>query len=180
MPIESIKGTLMNNENLSEEIKENFMTLIEIFIKNFPNVSLERLNKNLETLKIKKVSRFVTNYHAYYNGSSNTLYINYHKINDDDDIRHIMMHQLLNIITYNGIFSGFNQNNFFNALNEGFTEIITNNLVGNEGDNTYYDDEVIATNLLSSIVGYDVMENCYFNNDAKGLMEELINVGGEI
>ncbi len=180
MSIEDIKGTLENNGSISDELKDNIVALVEIFSNNFPNVSLEKLNNNLKTLKIKRVSKYVTNEVAYYSGASNTLYINYSKITDDDDVRHIIMHQLLHIITYNGRYSGFNENNFFRALNEGFTEIITNNIVGNEGDKTYFDDEVVATNLLSSIVGVDVMERCYFNNDAQGLMQELINVGGEI
>lgn len=180
MPIENIKGILDENDNLSNEIKDNFLSLIEIFIKTFPEVSLKNLCNNLKDLKINKVSKYVTDSYAYYNGESNTLFINYSKITDEDDIRHIMMHQLLDIITYNGSFSGFNQNNFFRALNIGFTEILTNNLVGNEGENTYYDDEVIASNLLASIVGFDVLKNCYFENNAKVVLENLINAGGEM
>lgn len=170
----------MSNTNLSDEIKDNFLSLMEVFIKNFPEVSLDNFCKNITTLKIKKVSKYVTDAYAYYNGDANTLYINYNKITDNDDVRHILMHQLLDIITYNGSFSGFNQNNFFRALNIGFTEILTNNLVGNDGENTYYDDEVIATNLLASIVGYDVLKDCYFSNNARVVLENLINAGGEI
>lgn len=180
MPIENIKGILEGNNNLSEEIKDNFLSLITIFIKAFPEVSLDNLCNNLKDLKIKKVSKYVTDDYAYYNGESNTLYINYNKITDNDDVRHIMMHQLLDIITFNGSFCGFNQNNFFRALNIGFTEILTNNLVGNDGENTYYDDEVIASNLLASIVGFDVLKTCYFSNNAKVVLESLINAGGEM
>lgn len=180
MPIENIKGILMNNNNLSDEIKDNFISLIEIFIKTFPNVSLDNLGRNIASLKIQKVSKYVTDAYAYYNGETNTLFINYNKISEADDVKHIMMHQLLDIITYNGSYSGFNQNNFFRALNIGFTEILTNNLVGNDGDNTYYDDEVVATNLLASIVGFDVLKECYFSNNARAVLENLINAGGEI
>ena len=180
MPIENVKGILMGNKNLSDEIKENILSLVEIFVNAFPEVSLDNLNKNLKGLKIDKVSKYVTDSYSYYNGQSNTLHVNYSKISDNDDVRHIMMHELLNIITYNGSYSGFNQNNFFRALNIGFTEILTNNLVGNEGENSYFEDEVIATNLLASIVGFDILKECYFSNDAKKVMDSLINVGGEI
>ena len=180
MPIEDIKGILKENKNIAEDVKENIIYLINIFITAFPNVSLENLKKQLLTLKIQKVSKYVTNEYAYYNGNSNTLYINYNKITDEDDVKHIMMHQLLNIITYNGKFSGFNQNNFLKALNIGFTEILTNNLVGNDGDVSYYDDEIVATNLLASIIGYETLEKCYFENDAKLVVTSLIKVGGEI
>ena len=180
MPIEELKGILSQNKNLSEEIKDNLLFLIDIFIKQFPNVSLDNLKKNIVDLKIKKVSKYVSDEYAYYNGSSNTLYINYSKIGDADDVKHIMMHQLLNIITYNGRFSGFNENNFLKALNIGFTEILTNNLVQNEGEIAYYDDEVIATNLLANIVGFEILLKAYFENDAKLVLNSLIEVGGEI
>ena len=152
MPIEELKEVLSKNKNLSDEVKNNLLSLCKIFIEEFPNVPLVYLKNNLSTLKIEKVSKYVTDEYAYYNGSVNTLYINYRKIGEEDDVKHIMMHQLLNIITYNGIFSGFNENNFLKAFNIGFTEIITNNLVGNEGEILYYDDEVVNT-LLAHEVG---------------------------
>lgn len=177
MPLEELKEVLSKNKNLSDEVKNNLLSLCKIFIEEFPNVSLVYLKNNLSTLKIEKVSKYVTDEYAYYNGSVNTLYINYRKIGEEDDVKHIMMHQLLNIITYNGIFSGFNENNFLKAFNIGFTEIITNNLVGNEGEILYYDDEVVATNLLASIIGFDKMLDAYFNNNASIVINSLMEAG---
>lgn len=179
MPIEEIKEVLSNNKNLSDEVKENLLSLIKVFIEEFPNVPLNYLKNNLSTLKIEKVSKYVTDEYAYYNGSINTLYINYRKIGDEDDVKHIMMHQLLDIITYNGIYSGFNENNFLKAFNIGFTEILTNNLVGNDGEIFYYDDEVVATNLLASIIGFDKLLNAYFANNASFVINSLMEAGGD-
>ena len=179
MPIENIKGILEGNKNIHAEIKDDLLELINIFISAFPKVSLQNLEKNLSNLKIEKVSKYVTDDYAYYNGELNTLYINSSKITDNDDIKHIMMHCLLDVITYNGSFSGFNQNNFFKALNIGFTEILTNNLVGNEGDLSYLDDEVISTNLIASMIGNDVLFDSYFGNDTNKLVQALINEGVE-
>lgn len=180
MPIEELKGIINNNNNLTSDIKDNILSLCEIFIMQFPNVSLKYLKKNLQNLKIKKVSKYVTDEYAYYSGFDNILYINYKKVSDEDDVKHIMMHQLLNIITFNGEFSGFNENNFLKALNIGFTEILTNSLVGNDGDISYYDDEVVATNLLSNIVGFETLLKAYFENNSKLVLQSLIEVGGEI
>lgn len=178
MPLEELKGIIEKNKNLTSEIKDNILSLCKTFTKTFPSVSLGHLKKNLEDLKIEKVSKHVTNEYAYYVGQTNTLYINYKKISDDDDVKHIMMHQLLNIITFNGSFSGFNENNFLKALNIGFTEILTNNLVGNDGDVSYYDDEVVATNLLSDIVGFETLLKAYFENNSNLVLQSLIEVGG--
>lgn len=180
MPIEELKGIINNNNNLTSDIKDNILSLCEIFTMQFPNVSLKYLKNNLQNLKIKKVSKYVTDEYAYYSGFDNILYINYKKVSDEDDVKHIMMHQLLNIITFNGEFSGFNENNFLKALNIGFTEILTNNLVGNDGDISYYDDEVVATNLLSNIVGFETLLKAYFENNSKLVLQSLIEVGGEI
>lgn len=168
------------NQNLSNEIKDNLLSLCEIVMKKFPNINFDYLKKNLESLKIEKVGKYVSNEIAYYNGNTNTLFINYSKITDKDDVKHIMMHQLLNIITYNGYFSGFDENNFLKALNIGFTEILTNNLVGNEGDISYFDDEVVATNLLSQIVGFDILFQAYFNNNASMVLNSIISVEGDL
>ena len=134
MPIEELKEVLSKNKNLSDEVKNNLLSLCKIFIEEFPNVPLVYLKNNLSTLKIEKVSKYV-------------------------------------------IFSGFNENNFLKAFNIGFTEIITNNLVGNEGEILYYDDEVVATNLLASIIGFDKMLDAYFNNNASIVINSLMEAG---
>jgi hypothetical protein len=89
------------------------------------------------------------------------------------------MHGLLYIISSNENQMGFNYNDKFKALNAGYTEILTNNLVGNDGELSYLDDEVISTNLIASIVGNDVLFDSYFNNNTDGLMKAFINKGVE-
>lgn len=174
---EELKEVLDKNNNL-KEIKDNIYSLIQIIMKNFPNIKYDYLKKNLETLKVKKVGKHLCTDYTYYNGKQNVLYINYSKIDDNDDIKHLMMYELLNITTFNGDFSGFNENNFLNAFNIGFTEILTNNLVGNEGNKSYHDDEVIATNLLSQIIGFETLFEAYFSNNARFVTSNLINAEG--
>ena len=95
-------------------------------------------------------------------------------------MKHVMMHELLNIITNNGEYCGFNKNNKFVALNEGYAEIITNYLVGNESDNEYLKDEIITTNMIALMVGNDVLYDAFFNNNVEILVKNLINEGVEV
>ena len=73
-----------------------------------------------------------------------------------------------------------NKNNKFVALNEGYAEIITNYLVGNESDNEYLKDEIITTNMIALMVGNDVLYDAFFNNNVEILVKNLINEGVEV
>ena len=178
--LEDIKGTLDRNFKLNDEIRDNLYGLIHLFNNRFPNISLENLNRNLETLEIVKSNKFINKRVAKYNPVTNILEFNVDRINEDYDMKHVLMHQLLNIITNNGEFYGFNKNNKFEALNDGYAEIITNNLVGNESDNEYLRDEVITTNMIALMVGNDVLFDAYFNNNVEALVSSLINEGVEV
>ena len=70
----------MGNDNISSDVKDNLLSLIEIFVNNFPEVSLKYLEENIKTLKIDRVSKYVTDSYAYYNGNINTLYIKLYTI----------------------------------------------------------------------------------------------------
>ena len=58
------------------------------------------------------------------------------------------------------------------ALNEGYTEILTNNLVG-DVDNNFFTDEIIMTNLISKVIGEDVLFKAYFSNDASMVVRAM-------
>ena len=178
--LENIKGTLDRNSKLTDELRDNLYGLIDIFIKRFPDVSLENLNRNLETLQIIKSNKFINKRVSKYNPVTNILEFNVDRINEDYDMKHVMMHELLNIITNNGEYCGFNKNNKFVALNEGYAEIITNYLVGNESDNEYLKDEIITTNMIALMVGNDVLYDAFFNNNVEILVKNLINEGVEV
>lgn len=178
--LDNIKESLDNNVNLTDDIRDNLYSLIYIFVKNYPDIDLTNLNNNLKTLSIEKSNKFINKRVSKYNPFTNILEFNIEKINEGYDIKHVMMHELLNIITNNGKQTGFNFENKFEALNEGYAEILTNNLVGNESDIPYLENEVISTNMISIMVGNDVMFNAYFNNDADLLVKSLVNEGVEV
>jgi len=175
--MENIRTSLENNKNIAKEVGDGIFELVVIFNNSFPNVNLENLNKRLKTLKIEKTSKFEKSNISNYNFKKNILYFNSDEVNKEYDVRHIMMFELLNIITATDTQIGFNTDNRFSALNAGFTEIIANYLVGNDKDIAVYPDEATMANIITTVVGFENMLYAYFNNDSKFLLNKLIGAG---
>lgn len=170
MDLNEIKNSLNSNPNLTD-IQDCLMELIYLFNSRFPAINLSNLNERLKTLKIIKGSKYLVKNSSHYNPVTNELLINLSKINDND-CKHILMRELLNIITAKENFTGFNKDNAYEALNIGYTEILANYLVGNETESKY-EDEIVATNMIAGIVGNDTLFNAYFNNDATLIMNSV-------
>lgn len=171
--ISEIKESLNSNLYLTDDIKENILELVTIFNNQFPNVDLTNLTGKLKTLQIEKGSKFLFRGLSKYNPIENKILITLSQLDDDTDCKHILMRELLNVITSKDNFTGFNNDNKYEALNIGYTEILANLLVGNESVNEY-EDEVIAANLMLSLIGSDNVFNAYFNND----INLILNVVG--
>lgn len=162
--LDKIKESLNSNLYLTEDIKENITDLVEIFNNQFPNVDLTNLIEKLKTLQIEKGSKFLFRGLSKYNPIENKMLITLSQIDNDTDCKHILMRELLNIITSKDNFTGFNIDNKYEALNIGYTEILANLLVGNESVNEY-EDEVIAADLMVRLIGEENVFNAYFKND---------------
>lgn len=170
--IENIRESLISNPYLTQDVKDNFIELATIFNKAFPSISLDNLIERFKTLKVIRGSKFLLKGTSHYNPIDNELLISISKINDDIDCKHIMMRELLNILTAKENYYGFNQNNELEALNIGYTEILTTYLVGNDSI-CEYEEEIIAANLVGKIVGEDTLNKAYFNNDASLIMNAV-------
>lgn len=162
--LDEIKKSLDSNPYLTSDIKDCFMELIELLKDKFPSVDLSNLNERLKTVKVIKGSKFLIKNSSIYDPISNEMLFNLVKINDNIDCKHIIMRELLNLMTAKDNYTGFNVNNKYEALNIGYTEILANILVGNEANNEY-EDEITTTSMLSEIIGSDNMFKAYFNND---------------
>ncbi len=177
--LENVYSDIDSNQDITQDLKENIKELITIFNKSFPNIDLSNFAKRIKNLKIEKSNKFINKKVVKYNHGTNILEFNIDEIDKGYDMKHILMHGLLNVISSNDVQSGFNYNDKFKALNAGYTEILTNNLVGNDSDLSYLDDEVISTNLIATMIGNDVLFDCYFNNNTNKLVTALINEGVE-
>ncbi len=172
MDLNEIKNSLNSNPNLTDDIKDCLMELISLFNSKFPDVKLTNLNERLKTLKIIRGSRFLIKNSSYYDPIDNEILINLVKIDDSIDCKHVFMRELLNMITAKDNFTGFNKDNAYEALNIGYTEILANYLVGNENESEY-EDEIVATNMIAEVIGNDTLFNAYFNNDETLIMNSV-------
>lgn len=172
-----IEETLDKNTNISEAVKENIFELVNIFHHKFPNIDLTNLKERLSSLIIDSGSKYVYKEVSNYNPTSNMLTLNMAELAKDHDIKHVLMYELLHIITAKDNNFGFDKDNALIALNAGYTEILTNNLVGNDSDIEYHIDEVVATNLIANMIGNDIMFKAYFTNDFNLINNVLENVG---
>jgi len=175
--IETVKNTLNMNQNITPEVKENLMELIEIFNKKFPDIDLNNLNERLKSLIIRRESMFLVKVPCQYNPHTNEILINLGRF-EENDARHWLMHSLLGVISAKDNYYGFNEDDSLVALNDGYTEIITNYLVGDVEDNFFFD-EIVITNLISKAIGEDVLFDAYFSNDSKKVLDAMIEAEGK-
>ncbi len=173
-----VKAALDSNPNITEEVKENILELTTIFTKVFPDVNLSNFISKLKTLKIQRESMYLVKLPCQYNPFNNAISINLGRL-ENSDTKHWLMHSLLGVITAKDNYYGFNNSdNTLFALNEGYTEILTNYLVGDIED-SFYIDEVIMTNLISKVIGNDILYNAYFANDSKSVVDAMKQAEGK-
>lgn len=129
--MDAIQLSLEENQQMNEELKVNFLELVSVFHKQFPEVSLDNFNDRIKSLKIERGSKYMLKNPLKYDVKMNTLAINETLLNEVD-AKHELMVVVLKMITSKDDYYGFNKDNEFEALSAGVTEIIADFLVGNE------------------------------------------------
>lgn len=175
--VEQIELSLQENPNLTDEIKADLFELVLVFQKAFPDIRLKNLNERLKTLTIEKANKFVQPGIIRYLPQKNKLCFNLSELEKDHDGKHLMMFALLEMITANGDNTGFDVDKKFEALNIGYTEVLTNYLVGNSSDHIYFGDEYLYANAIGIIVGDDRMQEAYFYNKPNAILNALEEAG---
>lgn len=174
--IEVING----NSRISYEDKIRLVDVIHDFHIQFSGVSLETLCKNLKTLMgIETGSKLIYKQAYEYSPADNRIFMNNEKqCNPDVDLRHSLMKEVLKMTTQNGINYGFGGGSL-DALNEGFCEILANNIVGNEGISDFEDEQIIV-NFIGKSIGFDIIKNAFFENNPELLMKALLTKCGSV
>lgn len=178
--IDQIKVSLEENSNLNDEVRSNIFELVLIFQKHFPEVRLKNLNERLKTLKIERANKLVQPYVIQYLPLQNKLSFNVSELEHEHDGKHLLMFALLQMITANGNNTGFDIDHQFEALNVGYTEILSSYLVGNESDHVYYPNEAIYANLIGALIGNDKLKEAYFYNKPTSFIQALEEAGVQI
>ena len=171
--LEQIKDNLYSNESLTIEVKEQIFKLISLFHQTFPDVALDKFNERIGNVKVSKVSMYERKGPVVYNVIDNEILLCKKSLEGDYDADHLMMKSIIAMISACDNYYGFNKNNSLYALTIGFTEMLANTLVGNEGI-CEFEEELLATNLISKIIGRDIMFDAFFNNDAETIHKKLL------
>ena len=171
--LDQIKSNLDSNQSLQPNIKEEMLQLIKIFRETFPDVSLETLNNKIKDVKVGKIKLYERKGPVVYDVVNNEILFSKKSLEEDYDAKHLMMKGIIGMISACDNYYGFNKNNSLYALTVGFTEMLANTLVGNEGI-CDFEEELLATNLISKIIGRDIMFDAYFNNDAETIFKKLL------
>lgn len=175
--LDRVEQALVYNETLTDELKTNILELVVIFNNKFPDVDLTNLSRRLKTLQIKKISKFLNQDVSMYDNKDNIIYFNLSEMNKNYDMKHVLMFELLNVISATEYSTGFNEYAKFEALNVGYTEILANFLVGNNGEIMLFKDEAIQANIISVLIGNKNLKDAYFKNDSRLLLESFNRVG---
>lgn len=169
--MDTIRFSLMNNPNLNDEISKKIYSLIQVLSKKIPEANLQRLNDKISTVKIKKMGKLERKGTYFYDVRKNEILFS-QNLEKNYDIDHLFMKALLEMSTSTGTFTGFNSDDRLLALNYAYTEILANFVIGNEGVSDL-EEEMLITNVLSYIIGKDVLYNAYFTNNGEPILKAL-------
>lgn len=171
--LDQIRTNLDSNQTLQQDIKGEMMQLIELFHNTFPEVSLDTLINKIAEVKISKMNLYDRRGPVVYDPVNNEILFSKKCLEGDYDANHMLMKGIIGMISACDNYYGFNKNNSLAALNLGVTEMLANVLVGNEGT-CDFEEELLATNLISKIIGRDIMFDAFFNNDAETIFKKLL------
>lgn len=169
--LEAIKVSLQSNPNLNDDIRKKLFELVTIFHKKLPEVDLTKLNEKLKTVKFSRMSKFERKGVYFYDLFKNEILFTTN-LKNNYDVDHLFMKAILEMATATNSFTGFNSDERLRALNLAYTEILSNYIVGNEGDSDL-EEEMLITNLLSHIIGKDAMFNSYFTNNGETIIRAM-------
>ena len=181
-----IPDCLINTDKNISDIIINYVSVISkvisneylyILSNNIRSVKLSKQNISSDEIDIKQGSFHAGGYYCekneiiYYDES---LYKYFFKNDYIKALKQILTHELFHLsstkIEDNNVYSGLSYNITGNALNEGYTELLTNNLFNYNHILTNYEYEKRIAFLISNFLGNNNMNTIYFTTDNKKMI----------
>ena len=171
--IESLRNSIKQNPNLSEEFKCNLGTLTDTMVTVFPNYDYSNYESILRNLNIKNNSSLDS--YSNYNKETNTIEFNTNKIFEDRiDLQHLFFNNLVSIG------SGLdNTNPLLNGFTNGLTEVISSTMNSDESMKKLNVLEMLGVQIFSKIASPETLLNVYMTGDIGIVGVELEGLGIE-
>lgn len=123
--VDEFVKNMTENENLTDDIKQNFLELIIIFNRQFQNVDMTLLIERIKSLKLGPISEYLCSNTFRYDVKENFLFFNKEKLKNEENGKDVMMEALLQVMS-NRLDE---KNNILAAFNQGMDQMIAKNLV---------------------------------------------------
>lgn len=175
MSIELIKESLKENQYMSNEMKNDLLSLIaKLPMCGYESEKLwEQLSEKLKTLKVTINSPYVQEEAIMYSLGDNALTVNMKKLPEIENVAYYEMKALLNMATINDK----DQNQDLRAFREGYIEMMASNMVGNGMELT---PEYSILQIMGILFGMDTLSQTFFENDPNILYENCAQKGIDI
>lgn len=174
--LESALLAVDENKNMTGEVKQDIKALLKKFSAIFSNISLENLSTRIKEVQIEKTHKLVSKKAYDYNARENKLCFSIEALQNGYNADHLMMSGLLCMMTAKDHTYGFGSNRDLICFNVGVTEMLSNFVVGNAGEKVLCEEELIATNIIAEVIGMDTLFKAYFTNDAKMIMDKIVQI----
>ena len=190
-PIENNHDNYITND-INIEFQKDLALFKKVISKKIKKEYLSNFYKNLNGLKItsdniEKDKKQVLDIKGCYYQQENKIVLS--KNIKPDTIFHELFHVASSTIKNGNKYSGLSQSFFYKGkwfntaegLNEGYTQILTERYFPNRKQelSSYPFEKEVALSL-EKIIGKDKLEQFYFTNDLKGLMQELLKYTNRI
>ena len=156
------------------ELKSHILNFTKT-LKEIGQNNLDNYQRNIKTLKIE-ISDFTnrkTNNAATYNERENKIYLR--DLFIDDSFYHELLHVASTKVDEDNIYSGISLNDYNVGLNEGFTQLLTEEYFSiNKEDTLTYPYETLVAKIIYLIMGKDML-NSYLQADINGFLNNLSN-----
>lgn len=180
-----LKKIINDNPNINYNLADKVIECVELIVNKYP-MSYRNLYNNLETITIRyaniedRIRLKSIGADSSYNCNQNLMILNEEMINTKN-YKHLLVHELLHVASFNEINLGFESLYAKQGLsfNEGMTEHLKQEVLEDNKHGFYiYSNDINNIMLLSTIIPMEKLTKLYFEGGLLGLFQEYLNQVG--